>query len=97
MRTLILTLIGILLLFALVASASAVNRRRHARVMNGPRAFVFLWLGISIAHLYIGVVREGYPLLMELGIHAIIFGIPALLAWYISRRSLATGGPPLSH
>lgn len=93
MRTVILTLIGILLLFAFVAWANAVNRRKGARTINGPRAFVFVWLGISLAHLFIGVVREGYPVLLEVGIHAVIFGVPALLAWYLSRRSRATGAP----
>jgi hypothetical protein len=87
MRTLALTSLGVLLLFAFVAIAATINRRSGPPAFNAPRAFIFLWLGVSAAHFYIGVVREGYPVTVELAIHAIIFGVPALLAWYLSRRA----------
>lgn len=86
MRTLALTSLGVLLLFAFVAIAATMKRQKGPPAFNAPRAFIFIWLGVSAAHFYIGVFREGYPVAMELGIHAIIFGIPALLAWYLSRR-----------
>jgi hypothetical protein len=89
MRTLLLTLVGVLLLLAFVAIAKALNRGKGTPGINAPRAFIFLWLGISAAHFYIGVAREGYPVAMELAIHAIIFGVPALLAWYLARRERA--------
>ena len=89
MRTLLLTLVGVLVLFAFVAIAGAVNRRKGTPGINAPRAFVFIWLGVSAAHFYIGVVREGYPVATELAVHAVIFGVPALLAWYLARRSRA--------
>ena len=87
MRTLALTSLGVLLLFAFVVIAATINRRKGPPAFNAPRAFIFLWLGVSAAHFYIGVVREGYPVAMELAIHAIIFGVPALLAWYLFRRA----------
>ena len=87
MRTLLLTLVGVLVLLAFVAIDNAIKTRRGTAGINAPRAFVFTWLGVSAAHFYIGVVREGYPVPMELAIHAIIFGVPAILAWYLSRRS----------
>ena len=87
MRTLTLTSLGVLLLFAFVAIAATMKRRQGPPAFDAPRAFIFLWLGVSAAHFYIGVVREGYPVTMELAIHAIIFGVPALLAWYLSRRA----------
>lgn len=87
MRTLLLTLVGVLVLLAFVAISKAVNRGKGTPGINAPRAFIFLWLGISAAHFYIGVAREGYPVTMELAIHAIIFGVPALLAWYLAQRA----------
>jgi hypothetical protein len=88
-RTLALTSLGLVLLLAFVAIAATLTKRRGGPAFNAPRAFIALWLGISAAHFYIGVFREGYPVGMELAVHAIIFGVPALLAWYLSRRSRA--------
>jgi hypothetical protein len=94
MRTLLLTLVGVLVLLAFIGIANAVNKRRGTPGIDAYRAFVFIGLGISAAHFYIGVVREGYPVAMELAVHAVIFGVPALLAWYLSRRSRRTPASP---
>jgi hypothetical protein len=91
MRTLALTSLGLVLLLALVAIAATLKKRPGPPAFNAPRAFIFLWLGISAAHFYIGVFREGYPVGMELVVHAIIFGVPAGVAWYLSRRSRTAG------
>lgn len=92
MRTLALTSLGLVLLLAFVAIAATAKRQEGPPAFNAPRAFIFLWLGISAAHFYIGVFREGHPLGMELALHAIIFGVPASIAWYLSRRRRAS--PP---
>jgi hypothetical protein len=89
MRTLALTSLGVVLLLAFVAIAATARKHDAPAAFNAPRAFIFLWLGISVAHFYIGVVREGHPVGMELALHAIIFGVPAGIAWYLSRRSRA--------
>jgi hypothetical protein len=86
-RTVALTSLGLVLLFAFVAIAATRNKGQRPPAFNAPRAFIFLWLGISAAHFYIGVFREGYPIGMEMAVHAIIFGIPAGAAWYLLRRS----------
>jgi hypothetical protein len=86
MRTLALTSLGIVLLLAFVAIAATARQRDAPPAFNAPRAFIFLWLGISVAHFYIGVFREGHPFGMELALHAIIFGIPAGIAWYLAKR-----------
>jgi hypothetical protein len=91
MRTLALTSLGLVLLIAFIAIAGTLKKRPGPPAFNAPRAFVFLWLGVSAAHFYIGVFREGHPVGMELAIHAVIFGVPALVAWYLSRRSRASG------
>ncbi len=86
MRTLALTSLGLVLLLAFVAISATLKKRQGRPAFNAPRAFIFLWLGVSAAHFYIGVFREGYPIGMELAIHAIIFGVPAGVAWYLARR-----------
>lgn len=93
MRTFALTSLGVVLLLAFVAIAATLKKRPGPPAFNAPRAFIFLWLGISAAHFYIGVFREGYPIAIELAVHAIIFGVPAGLAWYLARRSRPTSPP----
>jgi hypothetical protein len=93
-RTLALTSLGLVLLLAFVAIGATRNKGQGSPAFNAPRAFIFLWLGISAAHFYIGVFREGYPIAMELAIHAIIFGIPAGVAWYLWRRSRPSSARP---
>lgn len=95
MRTLALTSLGLVLLLAFVAIAATLKKGHGPPAFNAPRAFIFLWLGISAAHFYIGVFREGYPIGMELAVHAIIFGVPAAVAWYLLRRSRASSAPTI--
>lgn len=92
MRTVALTSLGVVLLIAFVAIAATASKRHGPPAFNAPRAFIFLWLGVSAAHFYIGVFREGYPIGVELAVHAIIFGIPAGIAWYLLRRSRRPAG-----
>nr|WP_233633964.1 hypothetical protein [Burkholderia cenocepacia] len=44
------------------------------------KAFVPVWLGVSLFNLWIGVHRAGYGVREELPILAIVFGVPALAA-----------------
>lgn len=50
------------------------------------RAFIPVWLAISIVNLWIGVRYAGYTLLQELPILFVIFGIPAAVAVVVIRR-----------
>jgi hypothetical protein len=50
------------------------------------KAFIPVWLSISLVNLWIGVRYAGYTLLQELPIHALIFGIPAAAAVVLIRR-----------
>jgi hypothetical protein len=45
-----------------------------------------VWLLISIANGVVGVVQAGIPVLNEIGAFIPIFGVPAVVAWYLSRR-----------
>ena len=92
MRTLLVILIGIAVLFAFIAIASALNKGRSGRPIDGAMIFVWLWLGFVIVDCSVGV-SKGHGLGFELAIHALVFAVPAALAWYMSRRRRALPPP----
>jgi hypothetical protein len=77
MHTIIVTLIGLALLGFFVGFAKAKD--------TAARRFIAVWLVLCIGHLTYGVVVAGYGLLTELGVHAVVFGVPAALAFTLSR------------
>jgi hypothetical protein len=77
MHTLIVTLIGLGLLGLFIGFAKAKD--------SAARRFIPVWLALCIAHLTYGVIVAGYTLVMELGVHAVVFGVPAALAFILSR------------
>ncbi len=85
MRTLLVILIGIIVLFAVVGLASTLNRGRDGKPIDGAMIFVWLWLGFVLVDCYVGV-KAGHGLFLELAIHALVFAVPTTLAWYLSRR-----------
>ena len=85
MRTLIAIVIGVALAFALDAIVAAVNSRRVTRGVDGGWLFIWAWLLISVADFGVGVAT-GHPVLVEVAVHALIFVVPAGVAWYLSRR-----------
>jgi hypothetical protein len=50
------------------------------------KAFIPVWLSISLVNLWIGVQYAGYTVLEELPILVVIFGIPAAAAVAVMRR-----------
>jgi hypothetical protein len=92
LRTLLVILIGISVLFVCIAVASALNKGRASRPIDGAMIFVWLWLGFVIVDCYVGV-RAGHGLALELALHALAFALPAGLAWYLSRRHRTTRPP----
>jgi hypothetical protein len=85
MRTFIVIVIGVALAFAFDAIAAAVNSRRVTRGIDGGWLFIWAWLLIAVADFGVGVV-SGHPVFTEVAIHALIFVVPAGVAWYLSRR-----------
>jgi hypothetical protein len=84
-RTLIVIVIGIALAGAFDAVVAAVNRRRITRGLDGGWLFIWTWLLVSVADFGVGVAT-GHPVIAEIAIHALIFVVPAAVAWYLSRR-----------
>ncbi|HEX8012699.1 MAG TPA: hypothetical protein VF814_17480 [Casimicrobiaceae bacterium] len=88
MRTLLMTVVGVALAVAFDAVAAWLNKRGAARVLDGGLLFIWIWLGIMIVDFYVGV-SEGNPVTLEFGVHALIFFVPAGVAWLLWRRRRA--------
>jgi len=86
MHTLRLTIIGLVLLSVLAFVAAQINQRKNKRAVDGARIFIWLWLAVSVINFSIGVFVANYSVATELAFHVIVFGLPAGVAWYLSRR-----------
>ncbi len=84
MHILMVTAIGLLLLGAFVLVGHM--RSRTTGIADGAYYFVWFWLAASIVNGIFGVVRAGIPVINEIGAFIPIFGIPAAIAWYLSRK-----------
>jgi hypothetical protein len=85
MRTLIVIVIGLVLARAVIFGVNLVNKGRSAPAINGSYWFIGLWLAFCLVDFYIGVFKAGYSAKDELVIHLVVFGIPALAAWFLPR------------
>ena len=92
MRTAIAILIGIVLAFAVRALAAIVNRRPAAKASDGALWFIALWLVATVIDFFVGV-SAGHGVALELGVHALIFAIPAAFAWYLRSRHRTSETP----
>ena len=93
MRTLLMTVIGIALAVAFTVVFEMLHRRGKSRDADGARLFILIWLAITVVDFWIGV-EEGHAVSLELGVHALIFIVPAAAAWYLSRRRRASAVKP---
>lgn len=92
MRTLLMVLAGVVLALAFHLVAAALNRRGASRI-DGARLFIWIWLAVASVDFWVGV-DAGNSALLELGVHLLIFALPAALAWYLSRRHPAAPAVP---
>ena len=90
MHILIVVVIGLAALAVFVVAARLIGREGHAP--DGAWPFIWVWLVASIANGAYGVVQAGIPVLNEIGAFIPIFGVPAAVAWYLSRRHRAQVG-----
>jgi uncharacterized membrane protein YwaF len=81
MHTLMVVGAGLILLATFVVVGYLAG---HGRLAT--RLFVPVWLLATLVNLYIGVTRAGYTVAQELPIQLIVFGVPVLVAYVISRR-----------
>ena len=80
MHTITMVGAGIIAL-AVFAIGGAASGRTAAK---GALWFLLPWLGVSLINLYVGTMR-GHSVLTELGFFIIVFGLPALAAWGVTR------------
>jgi hypothetical protein len=70
--------------FLLLAASLIVGKLFSSNYPAGPTVatvlFLVVWLLVSAANLWTGVARAGYPVVVELAIFALIFGLPAIAA-----------------
>jgi hypothetical protein len=85
MRTLLMLAVGVALAVAFDALAAVLTKRGAARALDGGRLFIWIWLGVMVADFY-GGVAAGNTVLLELGVHALLFAVPAGAAWLLWRR-----------
>lgn len=78
MRTLVLLVIGLVLVAVFLRLAGPERRR--------PAALIFMaaWLTVIGWNFSLGL-SHGYSLMEALPIQALLFGVPALAAWWFSR------------
>jgi len=72
-------------LVALVVFYFGATLMGHARA-SGAALFIWVWLVASILNGAVGVLRAGIPVINEVGAFIPIFGIPAVIAWYLAYR-----------
>ena len=84
MHMLMITIAGLVLLAAFLGighlRGDAPGRARAAR------AFIPVWFVLALINVTIGVVRAGYTVSQEAPVFVVTFGVPAALAWWLSRR-----------
>jgi hypothetical protein len=82
MHIVMLVVIGLVVLAAFYFGASLVGFTRQAAAAG----FIWVWLAAAIVNAFVGVTRAGIPVINEIGALIPIFGIPAVLAWYLAYR-----------
>ena len=93
MRTLLMTVIGVAFAVAFDVVVAMLQQRGKTRGADGARLFIWIWLAITIVDFWVGV-EEGHGVLLELGVHTLIFVVPAAAAWFLSRSRRAAAVKP---
>jgi len=87
-RTPLFLLVGFLLLGACLLLGRLFSSNYPGASYAATVTFVILWLGISSANLWVGVVKAGYTLSEELPIFLLIFALPTSAAIFLKWRFL---------
>lgn len=80
----IIVITGGLVLLAIFCSIGWM-RGAWSGLRTAARAFIPIWLIAAIINLSIGVLTADYTVMQELPILVPVFGVPALVAWGVSR------------
>lgn len=85
MRTAIIIAIG----FALLGACLGIGwfTGGAARMKVAALVFIALWFVAAAVNMTVGVTRAGYGFMEELPIFLLIFGLPAVVAFFVQRGS----------
>ncbi len=72
--------------FLLLGVCLLIGRMIGALPAKAALAFIPLWLVASCINMWVGVVSAGYTVAQEAPILLVVFGIPAVVAYLLSRR-----------
>jgi hypothetical protein len=86
MRTAIFILIGIVSWAIGIGLARWLGKPGGTAVEDTTLAFITIWLLATATNLWVGVAKAGYTFREELPIAALIFGVPAAIAFLVRRR-----------
>lgn len=86
MHTIFVILGGLLLLAAVFGAAHLTGRPFRVFLPW----YLLVWLICTAVNMWIGVTQAGYSVMEELPILILTFGVPALAAVLLSRRSVET-------
>lgn len=93
MRTLLMVVTGVVLALAFHLIGAALNRKSAGRPGSSERLFIWIWLAVASVDFWVGV-EAGNAASLELGVHVLIFALPAALAWHLSRRRQGSPAAP---
>ena len=85
MRTLLMVAIGAVLVFLFDGIVARLHKRGVSRSAGGAELFLWIWIAVVSVDFWIGV-EAGNGVMLELGVHLLMFALPAALAWYLARR-----------
>lgn len=88
MRTPLFLLVGLLLLAACMLLGRLFSGNYPGATYVATITFVVLWLAISAANMWVGVVRAGYSVGEEFPIFLLIFALPAATALFLKWKIL---------
>lgn len=82
MHTLMMVVGGLVALGIFVLAAKLLGKS----VADGARVFIWPWLAAAVANMLLGVYWANMPFSVEIAVLAVVFGVPAAVAWYVARR-----------
>jgi hypothetical protein len=85
MRTLLMVAAGVVLALGFDVVMAALRKRGVDRSSADGVLFIWIWLAVTAVDFWVGV-DAGHAVSLELGVHLLIFALPAGFAWVLARR-----------
>ena len=82
MHTLMLVVGGLVALGIFILAAVLLGRS----MADGARVFLWPWLAVALVNMFLGVYWANIPYSSEIPVLAVVFGVPAAVAWLVVRR-----------